>query len=205
MEVKQKYLRNENQDIISPITNLSQVIVDGGYQIENSGMAGYSELVFCGKTDSKTISNQNTFTSYNIDTVQFDKYGCYKNGLYVIPKNGWYSIYVTFRLENLVGVTSYSRNINLGICINKTPQDSMQNGRWVQQPFDRCGTSYSIFRQISKGDTVSFQYYVDGSIAKKILSSEIFIIKENQYEVDSSLIEGNISAKMLKDEKRRSI
>lgn len=204
MEVKQKYLRDENGEIFSPITNMSQIVDDRGVQIENTEISQYSEFIFCGKSDSITPNKQAAFTSYKINTKQFDKYEGYKDGLYTIPKTGWYSIYVRFRLENLVGATSYAKNINLGICINQTPQDTANNGRWVHQPFDRCGTSYCVFRKISKGDTISFQYYVDGSISKKILESEIFIIKENQYEIDSSLIEGNISAKILKDEKRRS-
>ena len=202
MSVKQKYLEDEENNVFSPVTYMGGVYKqDKGAVID--WMSQYSTLIFVGHSSNTTISAATTFTPYKIQTSDFDKFGKFSStDGYIIPDNGWYSIYVRFQLESLVGASNLKRNIMLGYCINNNGSDGQWTSRWVQQEFDRCAVSHSNMIQLNKDDKISFQYYCDGSTSKKISASEIFIIKSEQYEIsdEASLGGGNIKVQYLRDE-----
>lgn len=181
MSVKQEYLKDENDNKFSPIGYINSVYSKGNPSFISS-MAQYSELIFVGSSSDFSFKSSSSFSEILIQTPEFDKYSNFDNNLkkYIIPNDGWYTIYVRFKMVNLDGGANLGRNLHLGWCVNGNPTDSM-TGRWVQQQYDRCAASYSNMITYKKGDEISFKYYCDGSTVKKVELADIFIIQENQF------------------------
>lgn len=193
--VSKEYLRDENNEIFSPIVNQNYIVSLNGKSF-SSYIENKAELIFSSRKSNIPMSAI-SFKSVVLDTVEFDKYNMFKSSTgYVFKESGIYQINIRAKLAGLVGDTSKTRNVNIGFCINNKAADAY--GKWMEQLYDRCSGSYSNIVEVNAGDSVQFQYYCDGSTANKIDDAELFITKlpKSNYNSSESLSVEKSNAKV---------
>lgn len=197
---KQSFLKDESGEIFSPLVstasiydkNLSQTL---GGKLDADLFWG-SETIFYGDATSVSM-NANSFNWVLPTNIHFDIYNGFVSGTgYVVPFDGLYEISVHMQYRGNSG--GKSSNF-CGYCVNKIAQDGIDLGVWQRQNY-RLESCPTFQRYLVAGDSIQFEYYVDGSSSRMIdyMSMTIKLIHKNNYQPAPTA--GNTNIKILKDE-----
>lgn len=197
---KQSFLKDESGEIFSPLVstasiydkNLSQTL---GGKLDADLFWG-SETIFYGDATSVSM-NANSFNWVLPTNIHFDIYNGFVSGTgYVVPFDGLYEISVHMQYRNNDG--GKSSNF-CGYCVNKIAQDGINLGVWQRQNY-RLESCPTFQRHLVAGDSIQFEYYVDGSSSRMIdyMSMTIKLVHKNNYQPAPTA--GNTNIKILKDE-----
>lgn len=148
--------------------------------------------------DATSVSmNANSFNWVLPTNIQFDIYNGFVSGTgYVVPFDGLYEISVHMQYRGNTG--GKSSNF-CGYCVNKVLKDGIDFGVWQRQNY-RLESCPTCQKYLVAGDSIQFQYYVDGDSSRMIdyMSMTIKLVHKNNYQPASTA--GKTNIKFLKNE-----
>lgn len=148
--------------------------------------------------DATSVSmNANSFNWVLPTNIQFDIYNGFVSGTgYVVPFDGLYEISVHMQYRGNTG--GKSSNF-CGYCVNKVLNDGIDFGVWQRQNY-RLESCPTCQKYLVAGDSIQFQYYVDGDSSRMIdyMSMTIKLVHKNNYQPASTA--GKTNIKFLKNE-----
>lgn len=148
--------------------------------------------------DATSVSmNANSFNWVLPTNIQFDIYNGFVSGTgYVVPFDGLYEISVHMQYRGNTG--GKSSNF-CGYCVNKVLKNGIDFGVWQRQNY-RLESCPTCQKYLVAGDSIQFQYYVDGDSSRMIdyMSMTIKLVHKNNYQPASTA--GKTNIKFLKNE-----
>ena len=210
--VYQKYIKDEEGNVFSPIAGLNTLIDDNLNNNINQAewqkeIANSSELIFVGTISNVSSLSVQKFGYICPSSVYFDEYsGTYDSSYgYRVKYSGWYEITTRIEMPSINGISATFETW-LGYCIDKAPADNYR-GLWKMQQWRNECTQTGV-EYLKSGQSIQFEYYLDGA-ATTTISNGYMTIKllrkgGNSSSNNEALIRnfGNsiVQGKYLKDE-----
>ena len=178
--VYQKYLKDEEGNVFSPIAGLNTLVDDNLNnninQVEwQKEISDSSELVFVGTISNVSSLSVQKFGYICPSSVYFDEYsGTYNSDYgYSVTYSGWYEITTRIEMPNING--SSSIETWLGYCIDRNPFDS-RRGLWKMQQWRNECTQTGV-EYLDCNQSIQFGYYLDGAATTTTISNAYMTIK----------------------------